>query len=190
MNLAPMRFKEYSWPHNPEIYTAAYQRRVAVHPLAQGRPVLQELGESVRVLRGEGVFVGRNAYREFQKLEAVFLEPGAGMLVHPIWQPIRAYFVSLELLEKPLPDYVHYTVEFWEDGSRSDGLRPVSVKPPASGGSGGNPVPAKAVYLVKKGDTLWGIARRFRVPLSDLIRANPQIKNPNLIYPGNRVIIP
>ncbi len=44
MNLAPMRFKEYSWPHNPEIYTAAYQRRVAVHPLAQGRPVLQEPG--------------------------------------------------------------------------------------------------------------------------------------------------
>ena len=190
MKLAPMRFKEYSWPHNPELYTAAYHRRVAVHPLAQGRPVLQELGESVRVLRGEGVFVGRNAYREFQQLEAVFLKPGAGMLVHPIWKPIQAYFVSLELLEQPLPDYVHYTVEFWEDGAPADGLRPVPVKASAPGGRDVTSGTEKPVYLVKKGDTLWGIARHFRVPLSDLIRANPQIKNPNLIYPGNRVMIP
>ena len=47
-----------------------------------------------------------------------------------------------------------------------------------------------AVYTVKKGDTLWGIAGRCGVPLTALIAANPQIKNPNLIYPGNRVNIP
>ena len=45
-------------------------------------------------------------------------------------------------------------------------------------------------YIVKKGDTLWGIAKRYGVTLSALIAANPQIKNPNLIYPGNEVRIP
>ena len=45
-------------------------------------------------------------------------------------------------------------------------------------------------YTVKKGDTLWGIAGRFGVKLSALIAANPQIKNPNLIYPGDKVVIP
>ena len=43
------------------------------------------------------------------------------------------------------------------------------------------------VYIVKKGDTLWGIAKRCGVTLTALIEANPQIKNPNLIYPGDRV---
>ena len=43
---------------------------------------------------------------------------------------------------------------------------------------------------MKKGDTLWGIARRYGVTLAALKAANPQIKNPNLIYPGEEVAIP
>ena len=45
-------------------------------------------------------------------------------------------------------------------------------------------------YTVRKGDTLWGIAKRQGVALTALIAANPQIKNPNLIYPGDRVRLP
>ena len=43
---------------------------------------------------------------------------------------------------------------------------------------------------MRKGDTLWGIAKRYDVTLAALIAANPQIKNPNLIYPGDKVLIP
>ncbi|MDK2903500.1 MAG: hypothetical protein PWQ93_1419 [Clostridiales bacterium] len=45
-------------------------------------------------------------------------------------------------------------------------------------------------YTVKKGDTMWGIARKYGVSLSALIKANPQIKNPDLIYPGQKINIP
>ena len=45
-------------------------------------------------------------------------------------------------------------------------------------------------YIVKKGDTLFLIAKRFGVALNDLIAANPQIKNPDLIFPGDVVFIP
>lgn len=39
------------------------------------------------------------------------------------------------------------------------------------------------VYVVRRGDTLWGIARRFGVSVNYLVNKNG-IKNQNLIYPG------
>jgi hypothetical protein len=31
MNLSPMRFKQFVWPHNPRVYTITYQRKMAAH---------------------------------------------------------------------------------------------------------------------------------------------------------------
>ena len=45
-------------------------------------------------------------------------------------------------------------------------------------------------YIVQPGDTLSGIAERFGISLSDLEKANPQITNPNLIFPGQVINIP
>ncbi|MDI6871485.1 MAG: SafA/ExsA family spore coat assembly protein [Bacillota bacterium] len=46
------------------------------------------------------------------------------------------------------------------------------------------------LVVVQPGDTLWKLSRRYGVPLEAIIRANPQIPNPDLIYPGQRVRIP
>lgn len=46
------------------------------------------------------------------------------------------------------------------------------------------------VYTVQKGDTLWLIAKRFGISLESLIKANPQIKDPNKIFPGDKVKVP
>ncbi|WP_339061619.1 SafA/ExsA family spore coat assembly protein [Tepidibacillus marianensis] len=46
------------------------------------------------------------------------------------------------------------------------------------------------VYIVKSGDSLWKIAVRYQIGLSEIIKANPQFKNPALIYPGQKVYIP
>lgn len=55
-------------------------------------------------------------------------------------------------------------------------------------------VPASASsvdkYTVQKGDSLWKIAVKYQVGLSEIISANPQIKNPNLIYPGDVITVP
>ena len=72
MRLTPMRYKEFTWPHNPEIYTVEYRRQMAAHKVPFGRCVLQDLGYTYRVLKGEGVFTGNDAYRRFQELAAVF----------------------------------------------------------------------------------------------------------------------
>jgi spore coat assembly protein SafA len=50
--------------------------------------------------------------------------------------------------------------------------------------------PTTRVYIVQQGDTLFKIVQRFDVLLDDVIRANPQIKDPNLIFPGQKILIP
>lgn len=195
MLLKPMRYKDYTWPHNPETYAVEYRRQVAAHKVPLGGYCLQDLGRTYRVLRGEGTFAGERAYEEFRTLAEVFDQAGPGLLVHPVWRTVSAYFVTLELLEEPVPDYVRYSFSFWEDGTASGGgLTEVAVETGTSGGGTGDSAAAAggqtAVYTVRKGDTLWGIAGRYGVALTDLIAANPQIKNPNLIYPGDRVRIP
>ena len=51
--------------------------------------------------------------------------------------------------------------------------------------------PAQAAYhTVAAGDTMWKIASRYKVGTSEVISANPQVKNPDLIYPGQKLTIP
>lgn len=45
-------------------------------------------------------------------------------------------------------------------------------------------------YTVKSGDSMWKIATKYQVGISEIIAANPQIKNPALIYPGQKINIP
>ena len=45
-------------------------------------------------------------------------------------------------------------------------------------------------YTVVRGDSLWKISLKYEVGLSEIIDANPQIKDPALIFPGDRVNIP
>ncbi|QUL99520.1 MAG: LysM peptidoglycan-binding domain-containing protein [Candidatus Fermentithermobacillus carboniphilus] len=52
------------------------------------------------------------------------------------------------------------------------------------------PAPTRIEYIVQPGDTMFLIARRFGVPLEALIRANPQIRNPDVIVPGEVIVIP
>lgn len=49
---------------------------------------------------------------------------------------------------------------------------------------------AQTTHTVVRGDTMWKIASRYQVGVSEIIDANPQISNPNMIYPGQSIIIP
>lgn len=51
-------------------------------------------------------------------------------------------------------------------------------------------VSAATSHTVVSGDTLWKIAKRYEVGLSEIKSANPQIKNYDLIYPGQVINIP
>ena len=186
MNLAPMTFKGFVWPHNPRVYTITFERKMANYKVPFGRHYLQSLGQTRRVLRGEGEFVGEGAYDKFKELASIFYEETPGVLVHPVWVAATAWFVGLELRQEPRSDYVRYSFEFWEVYSGlTDKLEERANGAAPSGGteSGGQ----AAYHTVARGDTLWAIANRYGASLSAIIQWNPQIKNPNLIWPGERV---
>ena len=186
MNLAPMTFKGFVWPHNPRVYTITFERKLANYKVPFGRHYLQSLGQTRRVLRGEGEFVGEGAYDKFKELASIFYEETPGVLVHPVWVAATAWFVGLELRQEPRSDYVRYSFEFWEVYSGlTDKLEERVNGTAMSGGTEGGR--QAAYHTVARGDTLWAIANRYGVSLSAIIQWNPQIRNPNLIRPGERV---
>lgn len=167
-----------------------YRRQVVVHKVPFGQYVLQDVGETCRIFQGEGTFAGPDAYEQFQALSEVFAQGGAGLLVQFHLADHQRLFY--------LPE---------AGGKAAAGLRPLQLcllgglrgvqhglmtvaAPVQSETSSAAAATQARTYIVKKGDTLWGIAKRYGVTLSALIAANPQIKNPNLIYPGNEVRIP
>lgn len=51
-----------------------------------------------------------------------------------------------------------------------------------------NSIATFIIYTVQKGDTLWKLAKRFNTTVEDILEVN-DIENPDLIYPGQRLII-
>lgn len=187
--LSPMRYKNYVWPHNPRVYEIEYKRLIAMHKVPFGQYMLQAMGRTNRVLRGEGEFVGAGAYAEFKKLATVFYDNTPGLLVHPVWQSANAYLVYLHLRQEPREDYVAYAFEFWEScDAYESGARLVSgaaAVPAVSAAA--TVVVEEKTYTAVAGDCLWNIAMAHGLTLAELLALNPQIKNPNLLYVGDRV---
>lgn len=46
----------------------------------------------------------------------------------------------------------------------------------------------KISYIVKRGDNLWKISKKFNISINDIVDLN-NIKNPNLIVPGQKILI-
>ena len=203
MILSPMRFKTFVWPHNPRVYSITMERKIAVHKIPFGRHCLQSLGQTRRVMKGEGEFAGEGAYDTFRALGTLFYEETPGTLVHPLWMTTTAWFAGLELRQEPRRDYVAYSFEFWEvlPDNGTAGLTAVTAGSggtaadgsPAGGTADGTAGGAAAArgewYTVVKGDTLWELSKRYGMALSRLIELNPDIRNPNLIYVGQKVRI-
>ena len=47
-----------------------------------------------------------------------------------------------------------------------------------------------ATHTVVRGDTMWKIANKYEVGTREIINANPDVENPDLIYPGQVLNLP
>ncbi len=176
MELTPMKFKTFTWPHNPTIYSITFERVMAVNKVPFGRYYLQNLGLTRRIMRGEGEFTGPDAYHQFGQLASLFYDGTPGTLVHPIWDTTTAYLVNLRLEQEPRTDYVKYSFEFWECYNGYSGQSGAAAASTLSGGA--------VYYTVLQGDSLWKIAQTYSTTVSAIQALNPSLKNPNLIQVG------
>lgn len=116
-----------------------------------------------------------------------------------VWPSVKSAFRSAGIAEP------HYWIAKW-DGSTSIPAGAVAKQykgassghhydtsvvadtwPGVDNGSNPRPVPKSAVYVVKAGDSLSAIAVEYHLTLKQIEALNPQIKNPNLIHPGDKV---
>ena len=60
---------------------------------------------------------------------------------------------------------------------------PVGYKP------SGTPTPYMVEHVVKKGESLAQLARKYRTTLSEIIAENPHVSDPNDLAPGTKLVI-
>ncbi|HOA96804.1 LysM peptidoglycan-binding domain-containing protein [Acetivibrio saccincola] len=75
-------------------------------------------------------------------------------------------------------DYLYYEDDMYCNGMYWNDMRQMPGMPGVM-----------TIYIVRPGDTLASIANRFNTTVAAIVRAN-NIENPDLIYPGQRLIIP
>lgn len=188
-----MRYKNYVWPHNPRSYSITYHRRLTAREVPYGYYVLQNLGQGMRVMKGSGEFVGEGAYEEFKRLATVYYDGGEGVLVHPCWQ--SAMCTLRHCLWRRHRGRIMWrtplnsgkAVICMNRSCRKQQRAPRLPSGPSAGSGDGRTAGQVCYHTVRKGETLWGIARRYGISLEVLLEWNPGIKNPNYITMGQKV---
>ena len=170
--LPAMKYKGFTWPNNPRVFEASASRRIVTHKLPFSGCIMQDMGSDCRVFSGEGEFVGEDAYYNFRRLSEVFSEGGEGVLTHPVWPAVRAYFTKLVLREEPRENYVRYSFEFSECPEQTG----ADTRSPASG--------EPRYYTVQTGDVLGAVAAGRAKTVDELLRLNPMLRNPNVLTAG------
>ena len=112
--LSSMRYKNFTWPHNPTTCKYNVERSYAKHKYPElAGAELEDMDPDAIVLTGEGEFYGPNAYYYWQELVNVFNQHGVGEFYHPVYQDIStALMTKLSSNLEPRQDYVSYTFEF------------------------------------------------------------------------------
>jgi LysM repeat protein len=70
------------------------------------------------------------------------------------------------------------------------GLPPEATPAPTDQPPAETPAPEGTQYIVKKGDTMYAISKKFGITLQALIDANPQVKDPRKLQVGQKLTIP
>ena len=205
MALSKIVYKDFKFPYNPANTSYKIDRTYIKHkyPELAGNE-LEDFGSNACVISGSGEFFGDDAYLNWSKLLKEFKKKGVGRVSHPIFTDItRGLMTSLRADIEPMPDYVKYSFEIIADTepslNESVSIKIVSNndKDTTTTGTNSNPKSdngGEFVHTVVKGECLSVIcskyAKKYDTTISwKKIAEYNKMKNPNLIYPGDKIKI-
>lgn len=168
-----MKYKNYTFINNPSKINITTMRNIKEIDIPYNGSLFQDYGRKKRIVSGTGSFFGDNCIEQFNELFNVFKLGGTGYLTLPSMEPFLAVFKSLELEGDVYPNLVTYSFEFWED---------MNILPD-------NLINNVSYHVVKSGENLWSIASKYGLKMEKLISLNSNIKNPNLLTVGQKVIL-
>ncbi len=116
-----LSYKTFVWPHNPHTYKEEYIREPKFRT-ENGITSYDGMGAMQRIITGNGVFFGEDAFERFRALAELFESGEPGNLEHPIWGIRYCYFTGLELTQEPKENCVSYKFEF--TGALANGVVP------------------------------------------------------------------
>jgi hypothetical protein len=114
---------------------------------------------------------------------------GVGALPRPVLYALIVLVVGIALFATP---FLLRGITGGDGGAAASPTPTASASPGASASASVTPVPSPSatVYVVKSGDLLSRIARKFGVTVDQIVKANPQIKNPDKLAIGDQLVIP
>ncbi len=114
---------------------------------------------------------------------------GVGALPRPVLYALIVLVVGIALFATP---FLLRSLAGGDGGAAASPTPAASASPGASASASATPVPSPSptVYTVKAGDLLSRIAKKFGVTVDQIVKANPQIKNPDKLAIGDQLVIP
>ena len=152
--LKPMKFDNFTWPHNPTEISVKYAKDYVQHRYPDTDQYdIEELGAQAKVYEGYGAFYGPKAYEYYRKLHDLFMKAirlktdGLAKLYVPNHGTFDAVFIGLELKQVPNPFYVEYSFTFIEHQSRQVVFKIGEKKKSSGGSSSGDSISWKGSIL-------------------------------------------
>jgi predicted chitinase len=135
-------------------------------------------------------------YVEMKQAEDAMPKPTPTAFIHPMVKPVKAAEESMIYptpVATPQQDKTIDRAMGQFTGNRNQSVRQVGPAQSSLANRYFNPVVNNSFgstggsYNVNRGDNLTKIARQLGTSVAELIHKNPQIKNPNLIYPNQKI---
>ena len=119
-----LKFKDFTFPENPETMSIQFVRPVLFERKTDGTVEFYVLGPGCRTLTGSGAFFGPLAYTRFITLSNMVYDSEPGTLELPILQDWSAYLTQVEATQTPTENYVAYRFTFREADAKGRVMNP------------------------------------------------------------------